>query len=126
MVSFPPWLFLALVTLFLVFSPVVLADAQHGISDNRGWRNATSGWIDGCDLRRYTATDWTSSGINKWITGELNKFNAHAREDEEFARDYLIPIYASKAASQLTACYVDRQCDVSNILIRTISWHSPE
>jgi len=125
MVSFPPWLFLALVTLFLVCSPV-LADAQHGVSDGRGWRNATSGWFDGCGLRRYMPSDWRASNINTWIASELDKFNAHATDKEEFARDYLIPIYASKATSQLTACYVDRQCNVSNILIRTISWHSPE
>ena len=95
---------------------------------NKGWRNATSGWIDGCDLRRYTATDWKSSGINNWISSELKKFNAHARDDEEFARDYLIPIYASKAASsQLTACYVDRQCSVSLSSILTChSTHLPK
>jgi len=116
MVSSPLWSLLALVcALLLVFSPVVSADAQHGVSDGKGWRNTTSGWIDGCGLRRYTATDWKASSINTWLESELKKFNAHARDDEEFARDYLIPIYASKAASQLTACYVDRHCDVSHI-----------
>ena len=127
MVSSPLPFVLALVgTLLLVFSRVVLADAQHGISDGKGWNNHTTGWIDGCGLRRYTPSDWRASGVNTWISGELFKFNAHATDNEEFARDYLIPIYAPKAASQLTACYVDRQCDVSNILILKIPWHSPD
>jgi hypothetical protein len=113
MVSFPLSSVLMFLATLLVLFSLVSADAQHGISDGKGWSNHTTGWIDGCGLRRYTAADWKASGINTWITGELQKFNAHARDDEEFAKDYLIPIYASKATTQLTACYVDRQCSVS-------------
>jgi len=109
----------------LLASSVVSAASLHGISDGKGWTNNTLGWIDGCGLRRYTAADWRASGINAWLSGELTRFNAHARDDEEFARDYLIPIYASKAASQLTACYVDRHCDVSHILILKTSRYLP-
>ena len=63
-------------------SRTYLPSSDDAIQLPTGWRNATSGWIDGCDLRRYTATDWKSNGINNWISSELKKFNAHARDDE--------------------------------------------
>jgi len=81
-------------------------------SDGKGWERGNS-TLDGCGLRRYTKSDRDASGLYGWLRNELKEYNKHAKDEWEFIQHYLIPKYAPTITPQMTACYVDRDCDVS-------------